>query len=214
MRTPLFDDGVSAAQVSDSLDAAGVRGQVLDAVVRPLRRGMRAVGRAHTIQFAPVERDEDDPYRDFIRFMDTLGSGDVAVVSTGGNPRTAYWGELFSAAAKGRGAAGVVCDSYVRDSGRILDLDFPVFSAGVRPLDYRARMRVVSVGEPVTCAGVRVAPGDIVLAEDDGVVVVPTTAEDGVVARANARARAESTVLSELLAGATLGEVWARHGVL
>jgi 4-hydroxy-4-methyl-2-oxoglutarate aldolase len=209
----LLED-VTAAQVSDSLDAAGVRDQVLDGAVRPLRPGMRAVGRARTIQFAPVEHDVADPYAEFIAFMDSVGPGDVAVVATGGQLRTAYWGELFSAAAKGRGAHGVVCDSYVRDVNKILALDFPVFAIGSRPIDYRARMRVVAVDEPVTCAGVRVAPGDLVVAEDDGVAVVPATVEEEVVQLANERAGKESTVLQELLDGASLGEVWARHGVL
>ncbi|MFI7687424.1 hypothetical protein ACIBQ6_00050 [Nonomuraea sp. NPDC049655] len=87
--------------------------------------------------------------------------------------RSACWGELFSAAAKGRGAAGVVCDGYVRDRAKILDLDFPVFALGTRPVDYRARMRVAAVQEPVTCGGVLITPGDPVPAEDDGVVAVP-----------------------------------------
>ncbi|NUR84098.1 MAG: RraA family protein, partial [Nonomuraea sp.] len=138
----------------------------------------------------------------------------VIVVATGGSARSAYWGELFSAAAKGRGAAGMVCDGYARDRAKVLALDFPVFALGTRPIDYRARMRVVAVQEPVTCAGVRVVPGDLVVAEDDGIVAVPGTVEAEVVSAANARARAESDVLTDLLAGASLREVWQRHRIL
>ncbi|MGV9799264.1 RraA family protein [Mycobacterium sp. NPDC003449] len=205
---------MSAAQVSDSLDASGARGNVLAAGIRPLREGTRIVGRAHPIQFAPTERDQDDPYRDFIEYMDAMKPGDVAMIATAGNTRTAYWGELFSAAAMGRGAVGAICDSYVRDTTKIAALDFPVFSAGRRPLDYRSRMRVVSAGEPVTCAGVLIEPGQLIIAEDDGIVAVPAVVEAEVVERANARAATESNVLTELLAGKTLGEVWSRYGVL
>ncbi|MGH3639475.1 MAG: RraA family protein [Mycobacterium sp.] len=205
---------VSAAQVSDSLDASGARGHVLAAGIRPLREGVRIVGRAHPIQFAPIEHDQDDPYREFIEFMDAMKPGDIAVIATAANDRTAYWGELFSAAAVGRGAVGAICDSYVRDTPKIAALGFPVFSAGSRPLDYRARMRVVATGEPVNCAGVLIEPGELMIADDDGIVAIPSVVEAEVVERANARAAAESEVLTDLLAGKTLGEVWSHYGVL
>ncbi|MFI6346148.1 RraA family protein [Streptomyces sp. NPDC050560] len=217
---PPLDERVTAAQLSDSLDSLEVRGQVLDGRIRPLRGGSRIVGRARTIRFEPVTRPaaevyaDPDPYRPFIEFMDGVRRDEVVVVATGGDERTAYWGELFSAAALGRGAVGLVCDSYTRDRGRVEALGFPVFSLGTRPLDYRGRMRIAGVQEPVVCAGVRVCPGDLVLAEDDGIVVVPAAAEEGAVERANRRAATESTVLRELLSGRTIGEVWDDHGVL
>jgi 4-hydroxy-4-methyl-2-oxoglutarate aldolase len=108
----------------------------------------------------------------------------------------------------------VVCDGFARDRAKILALDFPVFATGTRPIDYRARMRVAAVQVPVDCGGVRVAPGDLVAAEDDGVAIVPDSVADEVVELANDRARGESAVLAELLAGAGLGEVWERHGLL
>ncbi|WP_067480459.1 RraA family protein [Actinomadura hibisca] len=209
-----LDPRAAAAQVADSLDAAGARRQVLAAAIRPLREGMRAVGRARTVQFVPVERAGDDPYDDMIDFIDGVRPGEVVVVAAGGSARSACWGELFSAAALGRGAAGLVCDGYARDRAKVLELGFPVFARGTLPIDYRARMRVVAAQEPVECGGARVAPGDLVVAEDDGVVVVPAELEAEVVALANARVTTESDVLSELLGGASLREVWERHRVL
>lgn len=206
--------GVAAAQVSDSLDETGVRGQVLAPAIRPLRPGTRALGRARTVQFAPAESAGEDPYDDMIDFIDSVLPGEVVVIAAGGSDRSACWGELFSAAAKGRGATGVVCDGYARDRAKILALDFPVFALGTRPIDYRAKMRVVAVQETVTCGGVRIAPGDLVLAEDDGIVAVPRAVEAEVVALANGRAAKESDVLADLLAGARLRLVWERYRVL
>ncbi|MFI6321177.1 RraA family protein [Nonomuraea sp. NPDC050556] len=209
-----FDETVTAAQVSDSLDALGRRHQVLDAAIRPLRAGMRAVGLARTVQFAPAEEAGGDPYDDMIAFIDSIRAGDVVVIATGGSGRSAYWGELFSAAAKGRGAVGVLVDSFARDRGKVLDLDFPVFCTGTLPVDYRARMRVVATQRPVSCGGVVIHPGDLVIAEDDGVVAVPQDVEAKVVSLANARAATENDVLADLLAGASLREVWTRYRVL
>jgi regulator of RNase E activity RraA len=215
-----LSDAVTAAQLSDSLDAIGVRDQVLDAAIRPLAPGHRIAGPARTIAFGPVTEApeiayaEPDPYDEFIAFMDGVRRGDVIVVATGGDGRTAYWGELFSAAAIGRGAAGVICDSYTRDRSKVEALGFPVFSAGTRPIDFRARMRITGVQVPVTAGGVPVGPGDLVLAEDDGIVSVPADRIGQVTELANARAGTESTVLAELMAGATIGEVWRRYGVL
>ena len=108
-------DRLSSAMVSDSLDAAGVRGQVMMASIGPVTSGSRAVGRARTVCFEPSDQDSDDPYGAAMDFIDSLGPGTVAVIASGGDERTAYWGELFSASAKGHGAVGTVCDGPVRD---------------------------------------------------------------------------------------------------
>lgn len=200
--------------VSDSLDALGLRSQVLARGLAPIDRDARAVGRAHTVQFAPTEVDGPDPYADAMAFIDALEPGAVAVIATAADDRTAYWGELFSAAAIGRGALGTVCDGPVRDTPKIRALGYPVFAAGTRPIDFRARMRIVSAGEPVRCGGVVVAQGDVVMADADGIVVIPAAHEAAVLERAVARATAEKGVLADLLGGARLREVWDRWGIL
>jgi regulator of RNase E activity RraA len=205
---------VTTAHLADALDTLGHRNQVMDAAIRPLQQGARAAGRAATLQFAPVDHDVPEPYDDAIAFIDGLAPGALAVIACGGSTRSGFWGELFSAAALGRGAVGVVCDSYVRDSPKVRALGFPAFSLGTRPIDYRARMEITGMGRPVTCGGVVVRPGDLVLADDDGVVVVPADAEAEAVERANAKAVRETTVLDELRAGATLRSVWDRYRVL
>ena len=209
------DEAISTAILSDSLDAAGLRAQVLETRLAPLVPGSRLFGRAWTVRFEPSDADDPaDPYGAAIDYISSIGRGEVAVIATNASNASAFWGELFSAAAIGAGAAGVVTDGNLRDTPKIEALGFPAFSRSRRPIDYRARMRVVATGEPVTIAGVVCRTGDLVLADDDGVVVVPFEREGEVLERARARLAGESTVLAELLGGETLRAVWDRHGIL
>ena len=209
------DERLTTAILSDSLDAAGLRGQVLQQRLEPVVPGSRAFGRAVTVQFAPsLDADPDDPYRDAIEFIDSIEAGQIVVVATDKSNESAFWGELFSAAAIGSGAVGVVTDGNLRDTDRIAGLGFAAFSRSRRPIDYRGRMRVIASGAAVTFEGVLIHPGDLVMADDDGVVVVPRSSEKQVLALARERASRESTVLRELLAGESLREVWDKHRVL
>ena len=100
-----IDASLTSAMISDSLDVVGVRNNVMANHVVPLFEGARVLGRASTVQFEPSDEDSEHPYDDAIAYIDTLRPGNVAVIATGDNLSTAYWGELFSAAAIGRGAA-------------------------------------------------------------------------------------------------------------
>lgn len=210
-----LDPRVRTAMVSDSLDAVGIRNNVMDSSIRALRPGMRAVGLAATIRFEQSsDFDTRDPYGAAIDFLDTLRPGELAVVATGPSDISAFWGELFSAAAKGRGASGMVCDGPLRDTESIISLEFNVFGAASRPIDYKGRMRVAEVRTLLICGGVAVAPGDAVIADNDGVVVVPKNQIEKVFELANNRAQSEKEVLKDLLAGKSVREVWNAYGVL
>lgn len=209
------DERLSSAVISDSLDSLGLRHQVLQTALTPLVVGSRAFGRASTARFEPSNVDPaEGPYDDAIAFIDALVEGDIAVLATGANMSTAYWGELFSAAALGRRAAGMITDGAIRDTPKIRGLGFASFSAGCRPIDFRARMAISSVHQRVELAGVLVDHGDLVFADDDGVVVIPRDVEAQVLDRARARTKSESAVLVDLQAGATLRAVWDRYRVL
>ncbi len=209
------DDRITTPILSDSLDAAGLRHQVLERRLPPIVPGSRAFGRATTARFVPsTDDDPADPYGEAIAFIDSLAAGSIVIIATDESNESAFWGELFSAAALGAGAVGVVTDGNLRDTPRIAALGFPAFARSRRPIDYRMRMKLAEVGTPVTVYGVVIAPGDLVLADDDGVVVVPQANETDVMERARGRASSESTVLRELLAGDSLRAVWDRHRVL
>lgn len=209
------DERLTSAMVSDSLDECGLRAQVLTSRLSPVVAGSRAFGRAATARFIPSSVDRpDDPYGPAIDFLSGLQQGEVAVIATGESNESAFWGELFSAAAIGAGAVGVVTDGNLRDTGKIAGLGFAAFSRSHRPIDYRRRMDIADTRETVTIGGVQIADGDLVIADDDGVVVVPREREAEVLAVARLRAAAESTVLAELLAGESLRAVWDRHRIL
>ena len=209
------DSTITVPMLSDSCDRAGLRNQVAERRLAPLVPDTRAYGRARTVRFVPdATTDPERPYDDAIDFIDGASPGDMVIVATGNSNASAFWGELFSAAATGRGASGIVTDGNLRDSDKIVALGFPAFSAGRRPIDFRGRMKVDQMNIPVDIGGVTIAPGDLVMADDDGVVVVPADHEETVVSYARERARGESTVLHELLAGSTLREVWTKHGIL
>jgi regulator of RNase E activity RraA len=209
------DELLTAAIVSDSLDAAGLRHQVLQTRLAPVVPGSRAFGRAVTARFEEsADFDPDDPYADAIDFIDSVSAGQLVVIATSQSNVTAYWGELFSAAALSSGAVGVITDGNLRDTDKVAKVGFPAFSLSRRPIDYKGRSRLVESHQPVSLCGVQIAPGDLVLADDDGVVVIPREHEDEVLALARERASRESTVLAELLAGESLRGVWDRHRVL
>ncbi|WJL97015.1 RraA family protein [Microbacterium sp. ET2] len=209
------DERLTTAILSDSCDASGLRNQVLSDRLAPIVPGTRMMGRARTVRFAPSLADRpDDPYGEAIEMIDGIGTGEIVVIATDENNDSAFWGELFSAAALAAGAAGVVTDGNLRDTDRIAALGFPAFSRSRRPIDFRARLRIVDIDEPVVIGGVTIAQGDLVMADDDGIVIVPRADENDVLARARVRAAGESTVLAELLAGESLRTVWDRHRVL
>ena len=215
MSTISLHPAVRSAMISDSLDLIGIRNNVMSKEIRPLDRGMKVTGYAATIEFEPSEEfDPNDPYGPAIEYLDSLQRGEVAIVATGQSTRSAFWGELFSTAALRRGATGVVCDGPLRDVNEIFEVGFSAFGVGTLPYDYKGRMHVSKVRGEVVCGGVAVAPGDFVIADIDGVVVVPAFAIEKVFTAANARAQGENHVLADLKAGSTVREAWDKHHLL
>ncbi len=165
------------AAVCDVLDSLGLRHQAMHQRLRPLlpdRNACGFAGRARTFRWMDTDSiDEDDPYGLEIEAIDSLRPGDVAVHSTDYAGTNAPWGELMSTAAQRRGAVGCVCDSQIRDCIKIIALGFPVYYAGIRPLDSMGRGRVMAYDVPIRCGEVLVNSGDVIFADFDGIVVIP-----------------------------------------
>ncbi len=206
------------AAVCDILDSFGYRHQAMHQRIRPLLPDIRNcgfVGRARTIRWMEVDYVlTEDPYGLEIEAVDSLRPGDVAVHSTDAAGTNAPWGELMSTVAKRNGAAGCVCDSQIRDCVRIIEMGFPVYYAGIRPLDSMGRAKVMAYDVPIRCGDVLVRPGELVFADYDGVVVIPKDVEQQVLERALEKADKESLSRKDLLAGKTLREVYDTYGVL
>jgi regulator of RNase E activity RraA len=205
-----------AAVLSDSLDSVGAMGQALPSRIRPLDESCVMAGRARTAQFAVVEQHAPgtNPYALEIALVDSLAAGEIPVFGCVDPERIAPWGELLSTAARVRGAAGALMDGCVRDIRAIRAMGFPVFHGGIAPLDTKGRGRIVAIDVPVVCAGVAVAPGDLVFGDADGVVVIPRALEDEVLRLAFEKVTGERSTLADLQRGDKLADVFARYGVL
>jgi len=204
--------------VCDILDSLGYRQQAMHQRLRPLLPDIRNcgfVGRARTLRW--MEADyvvQEDPYGLEIEAMDSLRSGDVVVHSTDYAGSNAPWGELMSTLAQRNGAVGCICDSQIRDGIRIIELGFPVYYTGIRPLDSMGRGKVMAYDVPVRCGEVLVTPGDLIFADFDGIVVIPQGLEDKVLAAAQEKVGKESESRRALKEGKTLREVYDAYGVL
>jgi regulator of RNase E activity RraA len=205
------------ALISDVLDGLGYMRQALPPHIRPVDDNVVMVGRARTMLYADVysyPAPTENPYELEIALIDSLGRNDVAVCACGGTGRIAPWGGLLSTASKVSGAAGAVMDGLVRDIKDIRQLGFPVFAAGIGPLDSKGRGKVIAIDVAVECGGVRIEPGDILFGDADGCVVIPRAIEGQVLLAAREKLKGENNTREALLAGRKLGDVFAEFGVL
>jgi regulator of RNase E activity RraA len=214
IRTELF-----TAVIGDVLDGMGFRDQFLPAGIRPLQPGTRLVGRAMTV----LEADYPDgggrgPLSEgsfglMFEALDDLKPGEI-YFATGWSLDYALWGGLMSTRAQHLSAAGAILNGYIRDTDEIRRLDFPVFSRGAyaqdqgvrgKVLDYRVQLRIGAVG---------IAPGDLIVADDEGVLVIPGEAEEEAIAAAFAKAATENEVARAIREGMSSQEAFRRFGIM
>lgn len=198
--------------IADVLDKLGFRNQALHPRIRPLWPEARAAGFALTVQTVPArEVAPVHPYAGELAAVDSLQAGDVLVVS---ESAWSFWGELLSTAAAYRGCRGVVLDGPTRDSPAIRAMGFPVFHVGFHPADSLGRLDVVGHNIPIQCGGVLVYPGDLVLADHDGVVVVPHGAAEETLRLAEEKVSGENLVRKALAGGMSTAEAFEKFGIL
>jgi regulator of RNase E activity RraA len=155
-----------------------------------------------------------NPYELEIALVDSLKPGEIPVFACSNPARVAPWGELLSTAARARGAAGALMDGCTRDVKAIRAMHFPVFHGGVGPLDSKGRGRLMAIDVPIECGGVKVATGDLIMGDADGVVVIPKSAEAEVLRLAFEKVQGEKNTLTDLQRGDKLADVFARYGIL
>ena len=200
--------------LSDVLDDAGHRHQVMRPEVRPLYAGAKVVGLAATMLAIEVSELPHEPYKLMMELLDGLQPGEVVVGAAQGSSRAALWGELLSTHTRAKGGRGVVLDALSRDSRGIVEMKFPVFATGLSPSDSKGRLDVVAIRSTIPVGGVPVADGDLVVADDDGCVVVPAAIEEEIVGRALEKVSGENLIRDILRKGASIREVFAEHGIL
>ncbi len=223
------------AVLGDVMDVAGLTHQFLPPSIRSLQPDGKLVGRAMPVLEADLLEADlleadlreadccgDDvghsgrakPFGLMFQALDDLKPGEV-YITTGASPTYALWGGLMSTRAKSLGAAGTVLDGYHRDTREIRALDFPVFSLGAYAQDQKIRGRVVDFRCAIAFSnGVVVRPGDLVVADIDGVVVVPKQQVDDIVAAALTKVAGEEVVRQMILAGQSTQSIFDKTGIM
>jgi len=194
--------------VADSQQRAGVMGSYL----RPLTNDTRFVGPAVTVRLEPGNQV------DCLDALAVAEDGDVIVVDAAGETETSIWGGLMSGLCQMKGVVGAVVDGGIRDTDETRDLGFQIFSKSIVPRSthtpYSGRMEPIEINVPIQCAGQLVNPGDLVLADEIGVVVIPAASAADVLKVAQAQAEKEELTRQKIREGRTVAELLAEFGRL
>lgn len=199
--------------VGDILDQLGLYHQFLPQAVRPLRQDMKLAGFAMPVLMIDVYGPQKKPFGFLTEALDDLGEDEVYLAG-GGEMRCAYWGELLTATAKKRKAAGAVVNGWHRDTPQVLEQNWPVFSRGCYAQDSSVRTQVADYRCAIEIGGVWVEPGDLVFGDIDGVLIIPKAHIEDVVEQALQKARGEKQVRSAIEGGMSATEAFATFGIL
>ena len=203
---------IYTAALTDVLDAKGLRSQTLPVEIRPLVAGTRIAGQAFTVEGHPTDvHDWDAGIRKTLAMLGSVPSGHVAVYACH-MENAAHFGELSATSLLANGAAGCVIDGGCRDTRFIAETGYPVFSRFVTPEDCTWRWEVTATQVPITIGRVRIEPGDWVVGDEDGVVVVPQGVAAEVLAEAEAKAATESLIRDAVREGMTPLDAYERYG--
>jgi 4-hydroxy-4-methyl-2-oxoglutarate aldolase len=209
------------AVVGDVLDRMGRRRQFLPQAIQPLLPDMKLIGRAMPVLEADIFDDRAGspgavvakPFGLMLEALDDLRAGEV-YVATGGSLRYAFWGELMSTRARYLNAAGAVLNGFVRDAEGIAALGFPTFSRGLYAQDQGPRGKVIDFRVAIEIEGVRIAPGDLIFGDREGVLVIPADVETEAVEAALEKASTENRVATAIRGGMGAQEAFDTFGVL
>jgi len=169
----------------------------------------RIVGRAFTVRFIPAREDLATPAswsspKSTRAAIEEMPAGCIAVIDANGVKDAGFWGDILCARMAVRGVAGLVSDGAVRDLAGVLSTGLPVWAAGTAAPPSVAGLTFVDWQQPIGCGGVAVFPGDVIVADGDGAVVIPAALFDEVVALAVEQERLEGWIMDEVKGGAAL----------
>lgn len=203
-----------SAVVCDALDALGYPRQSPRLPFVPYSSDQVLVGRCKTTLWGEMAHEDDRPYEKELLAVDSCRADDVLIAAAQGSIRSGIWGELLSTAATNQGCAGAVIDGAIRDVRQIRAMRFPIFARGTSLYDSKHRQRVVDFDVPVEIDGVRFAPGDLVFADVDGIVVVPQQIEAKLIRSAWEKVHAENLVRDAIKSGMKATDAYEKFGVL
>lgn len=204
----------TAALASDCLDQLGIRNQVLKKDIEMISGDGVMLGFAFPVRMEIVDKAPEIPYVGLLKALDAIGKDQVFVSPAGRLERAALWGELLSTACKHKDVAGSLTDGQVRDVSRCRALGFKVFGAGTLPLDINSRFEVVEHNVPCEIDGVKINPGDLIVGDIDGVVIVPQNQILEVVRRVEEKNSGEDLFRKAVREGMAPSEAFAKYKVL
>jgi regulator of RNase E activity RraA len=199
--------------IGDILDGLGYSHQFLPQTIHPIQLGMRIVGRAFPVQIADAWGKQDAPFGKMTEALDSILPGEI-YIATGGSMNCAAWGEIMTATARTRAGAGAIIDGFHRDTPRVLEQNWPVFSRGRFAQDAGIRSKVVDFRCPIEIGCVQISPADLVFGDLDGVVIIPKKVEDEVIELAIEKATGEKVVRKEIESGMSSTEAFHKYGIL
>lgn len=205
---------IASAPVCDALDAHGFHNQILPPSIRPVDDGTVLFGPARTGSYEPISGFVEAIYDLEIALVDDLKPGEVCVMATGGNTAIGPWGELLSTRARHLGAAGFLTDGAARDVAAIRAMGFPVFTGALSPADTQYRGMMTAKDTTIRIGATDISPGDILVGDVDGIVVVPRAHALAVLSTALSKITGERRMRADLEAGMSLAEAFRKHGLL
>jgi regulator of RNase E activity RraA len=199
--------GLETASISDALDRLRLPGSALG-IAPLLSHGQRMVGRAYTVRYVPVGAVKGT-VGDYI---DDVEPGQVIVLDNQGRLYCTVWGDILTAMASNRGIAGTAIWGVCRDVAKAFELNYPLYSSSRFMRTGKDRVEVADVQVPVALGDAQVRPGDLIVGDDDGIVIVPQGHEERLLEVARGIVEQEDAILDEILNGSTIAQARKRHG--
>lgn len=201
---------LSTATLASQMRKRGHETVTMDGI-RPLRPGSRMVGTARTLRYLPARPDHAERHRGLNaqkRLIDSVGPGQIVVMDARRDPTAGTVGDILALRAQVRGAAGIVTDGAVRDSAAVAALDIPTFGAAAHPAVLGRRHLPWDVDVDIACGGVLVRPGDVLVGDDDGVVVIPPSLLQDVVVDAEEQELQERFICEQVADGSSVAGLY------
>lgn len=197
---------LDSTSISDAMDKIGIPAGLYG--IKPVTPGTSMCGQAFTVRYVPcgeVKGTVGD-------FLDDVEPGQVCVLDNGGRDYCTVWGDIMAMTASLKGIAGTLIYGVCRDIKDVRSIKYPIFSNGYYMVTGKDRVEVAAINEPVTVAGIKVCPGDLIFGDDTGALVIPFDKVEEVLSIAKEIERKEEIIRENVKSGLSLREARAKTG--
>lgn len=199
--------------IADVLDKMGYTNQWLGKSIKPIGPVLTFAGIAFTVKYAhSLFNSIEDSIKGDTNMLEKIKLNDVIVVDNGGNELTGLWGGLSALIAKKKGAQGLVIDGGVRDTSYIIKEGLPVYARFTSPLDAIGRFKIVGTNLPIYINNILINPGDVVVGDHDGVIIIPRKISEEVLLKTEKLVKNEIKIRNALKSGMSPIEAGEKYG--